>query len=91
MEKKYSKQNEIFAFNTHRFYTTLYHTYILLQCKEHIQITSNHSKINVEKNDRVYKMKILPSILIDFILHFITLTNYYNAKNIFRSQVFTAQ
>ena len=25
-------------------------------------------------------MKILPSILIEFILHFITLTNYYNAK-----------
>ena len=26
----------IFVFNTHRFYTTLNHTYLLLQCKEHI-------------------------------------------------------
>ena len=51
MEKKqWSKQNDNFASNTHRFYTTLCHTYWLLQCKEHIKITSNHSKINIEKN-----------------------------------------
>ena len=36
-------------------------------------------------------MKTLPSIHIEFILHYITLTNYYNAKNIFKSQVTTAQ
>ena len=29
-------------------YATLYHTYNLLYCKGHIQMTSNHSNINVE-------------------------------------------
>ena len=36
-------------------------------------------------------MKTLPSIHIDFTLHYITLTSYYNAKNTFRSQVITVK
>ena len=40
-QKNTVNKNDNFAFNTQRFYTTLYHTYILLQCKEHIQIASN--------------------------------------------------
>ena len=60
--------------------------------KKHIQITNNHSTINVEtKNNRVNKMKTLHSIHINFILNFITLTSYYNAKNTFRLQVIAAQ
>ena len=47
-KQKKTKKNENFVFNTHRFYTTLYHTHLLLQYKEHIQITSNHKTINVE-------------------------------------------
>ena len=42
-KKQLSKQNDNIEFNTLRNYTTLYHTYPLLYCKEHIQITSNHS------------------------------------------------
>ena len=62
--KKKSKQNENFAFIAHRFYTTFYHTYPLLQCKEHIQITSNNRTINVDtkKNNRVNKITTLTTI-----------------------------
>ena len=67
-----------------------YITHLLLQCDEHIQITINHSTINVETK-KINKMKTLPSIYIDFILHYITLTAYYNAKNTFRSQVITVK
>ena len=57
-----------------------------------MQSTSNHSTINVEtKNNRANKMKTLPSIHIDFLLHDITLTGYYNAKNICRAQVITVK
>ena len=35
--------------NTLTIYTTLYHTYQLLHCKGHIQVTSNHSIRNVER------------------------------------------
>ena len=60
--------------------------------QEHIQITSNHSTIKLGgKSNRVNKMTTLASIKKDFILHFITLTHYDNAKNTFRSQVTTAQ
>ena len=46
-----------------QFYFKLYHTYPLLNCKGHIQISSNHSTINVEnENNRVNKMKILQVI-----------------------------
>ena len=54
-KKKYSKQNENFAFNTHRIYTILYHTYHLLQSKEHVQSISNQSTINVEIKKKLSK------------------------------------
>ena len=42
------------GWNMFRIYTTLYHTYQLLYCKGHIQITSSHSIINNgNKNNRV--------------------------------------
>ena len=47
-EKQQSKQNDNIEFNRLRNYTTLYHTYPLLYCNGHIQITSNHSNVNVE-------------------------------------------
>ena len=47
-QKKQSKQNDNIKFNTLRNYTTLYHTYPLLYCKEHIEMTSNHSIVNVK-------------------------------------------
>ena len=37
-----------FKFNTCRNYTTLYHTYILLNCKGRIQMTNNNSTVNAE-------------------------------------------
>ena len=43
-KKQWSKQNENFAINTYRFY----HTYPLLQCKEHNQFKSNQSTIKTE-------------------------------------------
>ena len=48
------------CFNTLRIYITIYHTYPLLYCKEHIQMTSNDSIINVktkkesEQNERLH-------------------------------------
>ena len=41
--------------NSLRNYTTLKYTYRLLYCKGHIQITSNHSIINMKKRNRVNK------------------------------------
>ena len=54
---------------------------------------SKQSIIDVEtkKNNGVNKMKTLLSIHIDFILYYITLTHYYNAKNTISSQAITAQ
>ena len=43
-----SKQNDNIKFNTLRKYTTLYHSYLLLYCKGHIQITNNHNNVNVK-------------------------------------------
>ena len=47
-------------FKTHRNYTAIYHTYRLLYCKGHIQMTNNHSNVNMEtkKNNREDKMTI---------------------------------
>ena len=42
-----------YKFNTLTNYTTLYHTYQLLYCKEHIQITSNHSNVNVKTKNTI--------------------------------------
>ena len=47
-KKQLSKQNDNIEFNTLRNYIILYHTYRLLYCKGHIQITSNHSNGNAE-------------------------------------------
>ena len=78
-----SKQNDNIKFNTLTNYTTLYHTYRLLHCKRHIQLTSNHSNINVEinKNHKVNKMTTLSLIHLQIILHYITLTDYYIVKD----------
>ena len=46
--KQYCKQDDKIEFNTFRNFTTIYHTYKLLYYKGHIQITSNHSNVNVE-------------------------------------------
>ena len=88
---KQSKQNNNIEFNTLRNYTTLYHTYVLLYCKGHIQITSNHSNINVKTDKiKVNKMTILNSIHLEIIPHYMTLTDYYIVKDAFSSQVITA-
>ena len=42
-------KNENIKFNTLREYTTLYLTYQLLYCQGCIQIISNHSNVNIEK------------------------------------------
>ena len=71
--------------NSIQVYITLYHTYKLLHCKRHIELTSNHRNINVEinKNNRVNKMTTLNLIHLHIILHYITLTNYYIEKDTF--------
>ena len=45
--------------NTLKTYTMLYHTYQLLYCKGDVQITSGHSTIKMEKNNRFFKMETL--------------------------------
>ena len=63
----------------------IYHTYLLLYCKGHIQMMSIDSTINVEtKNNRVNEMTKLHLIQLKFTLLYITLTNYYIVKDIFR-------
>ena len=72
-------------FNTLRIYITIYHTYQVLYCKGHIQMTSNKSIINVEtKNNRINKMTKRHSIYLEFTLLYITLTTYYIVKDTFR-------
>ena len=64
-QKKNNKVNKMtrLKFKTHRNYTAIYHTYSLLYCKGHIQMTNNHSNVNMEtKNNRVNKMTTLNSI-----------------------------
>ena len=54
-------------------YITLYHTYWLLKCKGHIQITSNYSTIDVEKeNNRVKNVNIKFNTLRIYILLYLT-------------------
>ena len=63
----------------------IYHTYLLLYGKRHIQMTSNDSIINVEiKNNRMNKMTKRQSIHLEFTLLDITLTDYYIVKDIFK-------
>ena len=74
------------GWNTFRIYTTLYHTYQLLYCKGDVQITSGHSTINMErKTIDLLKWKHWIEIHLEFILHYITLTNYYIVNDTFRS------
>ena len=64
--------------NTLRIYITLYHTWFLLYCKWHNQMTSSHSIINMEtKSNLVNKWKHWIEIHLEFLLHYITLTDYY--------------
>ena len=78
--------------NTFINYTTLYHTYKLLHCERHIQITSNHNNVNVETNrkNKVNKMTTSNSINLQIILYYIILNDYYIVKDTFRLQVITA-
>ena len=57
MDKENNRvKNVKVTFNTLRTYITLYHTYQLLNCKGHIQMTSNYNTIDVEKeNNRLQK------------------------------------
>ena len=59
MWKEKKKQNRVNEMKTspsiHVEFILHYITYILLQCKEHIQITSNHSTINVETKNNTVK------------------------------------
>ena len=74
----------------HRFYITLTSYYNAEDTFRLKVITAQ--LMWKQKNNKVNIMANLPSIHIDFILHYITLTHYYNAKNItFSSQVITAQ
>ena len=83
-------QNDKIAFNIHKMYFTINHRYLLLYCKGHIQMMSNDSNINVViKNNRVNKMTKLHSKHLEFTLQYITLTNYYIVKDIFRRRVMT--
>ena len=60
MHKKNNRVNKSQRqINTHRTYITLYHTYSLLNCRGHIQMTSNYSTIDMLKeNNRVNKCQL---------------------------------
>ena len=67
-------------------YITLTNYYIVMD----IQMTSNHSNVNVELEKEYCKQNLnINSTQLDIILHYITLTSYYNVKDTFRSQVIT--
>ena len=58
------------TFNTLRIDITIYHTYMLLNCKGHIQMMSNDSTINMKtKNNRINKIIKLHLIHLDY-LHY---------------------
>ena len=54
-------------------------------------MTSNYSTIDVEGEEIVYKNEMPNSIYLGFLLHYITLTNYYIVEDTFRWPVITAQ
>ena len=65
--------------------TTFCYTYQLLYCRGHIQMTSNYSSIEVEAEDKKnVKMLTSYSIYFGFLLHYMTLTNYYIVEDTFR-------
>ena len=68
-------QNVNFAFSMLWISTTSYHTYQLLYCTGQIQMTSNHSTIEVEAEEIEYKNERSHFIYFAFIIHYITLTN----------------
>ena len=51
-KKQYSEQNNEIAFSIFQIYITIYHTYLLLYHKGHIQMRSNDSNINVKNNKK---------------------------------------
>ena len=61
-----------------RISTTLYHTYQLLYCTGHIQMTSNYSTIDVKKeNNKVRNVKVTFNVLtISTTLYYIYLLLY---------------
>ena len=75
----------------HTIYITLYITYQLLYCIGRIQMTSNYNTREVEGEEIQYKNERSHSIYFAFIIHFITLTNYYIVQDRLRLQVITAQ
>ena len=72
-QKQQSKQN---VFNITRIYITIYYTYPLLYCNEHIQMTSNDSTINVETKKQNEQNDKIEFITIR------TLTDYYIVQDI---------
>ena len=56
--KQYSKQNHNNTFNILKIHATLYQDYILLYCKGHTQMISNHSNINVETKSNTIKQRM---------------------------------
>ena len=54
-KNQYSKQNHNNTFNT--LENTLYQNYILLYCKRHKQMISNHSNINAETESNTIKQR----------------------------------
>ena len=64
-------------------YTTLYQTYQLLYCKGHIQITNNHSNVNIEtKNNRENKMTIKFNTLRNYTILYQTYQLLYCKRHI---------
>ena len=52
-------KNVNITFNTLMIYTTLYHTYLLLYCKGHIQMISHYKIIDVEtEKNRVKNVNV---------------------------------
>ena len=62
---------------------------MLLYCKGHIQITSNHSIINIKRKAIELIKKNIGLNTLRILLYFITLTNLY-CKGTFKSQVIIA-
>ena len=86
-KKQWSKQNENFAYQYIQilYYIILHLPTITMQRTQSVHKQSQNNKYGNKKTIEK-QITFLPSIHIEFILDFITLTSYYNAKNTFRSQ-----
>ena len=82
--EKIQYKNVNITFYIIRISTTLYHTYQLLHCTGHIQMTTKYSTIEVEAEQTEYKNETSHSIYFEFILHYITLTKYYIVQETLR-------